>query len=94
VIIANTTSKIDIIRAIGDYSKKKNKKHELFIYRQCRKFEIKSNFIMSIEVDGEGFHALELKLEIIPAGIKIFAPEALGFADYSDRAYNAVRKDG
>jgi diacylglycerol kinase family enzyme len=95
VIIANTTSKIDIMKSIGDYSKGHFEKHERFIYRQCKKFEIKSCSIMSIEVDGEGFHALELKLEIIPAGIKIFAPEGLGFADYSDKAYKRpVRKDG
>jgi diacylglycerol kinase family enzyme len=93
VLLANTTSKKEVIKSISDYSKGHFEKHKFFIYKKCRKLEIKSSSIMSIEVDGEGFHALELKLEIIPGGIKIFAPADLDYMDYSGKAFNAAGKD-
>jgi diacylglycerol kinase family enzyme len=92
IILANTTSKLDIIRTIGDYAKGHFEKHKLYIYRRCKEFKIKSNSGMSIEIDGEGFNALELKLEIIPGGIKFFAPDDLDFVDYSARAFKSPSK--
>ena len=87
VVLINTKRKRDILRLMDDYTKGHFEKHETFIHRQCKKIEIKSNTVMSVQADGEAFHARELKLEIIPGGINFFAPQDLDFIDYSYRAY-------
>ncbi|MCL2069477.1 MAG: hypothetical protein FWH19_00640 [Treponema sp.] len=87
VVFANTTRKTDIMRTIGDYCNGLFEKHKIYFHKRCRTLEVKSDAVMSVEMDGEGFYARELKLEIIPGGIKFFAPEDLGIVDYSGRAY-------
>ncbi|MDR2571139.1 MAG: hypothetical protein LBD23_12755 [Oscillospiraceae bacterium] len=87
VLFINTTRKRDIIRTIGDYNKGHFEKHEFNIHRQCKKIEIKSERLISVEMDGEGFYAKELKFAIVPGGIKFFAPEDLSIMDYSFKAY-------
>jgi hypothetical protein len=42
---------------------------------------------MSVAIDGEGFFAKELKMEIIPGGINFVAPADLDVVDYSYRGY-------
>ena len=93
VIFINTTRKRDIIRIMRDYIKGHFEKYDIFFQRKCRKIEIKSNALMSVQMDGEAFHASELTLEIIPKGIKFFAPKDLEIADYSNRAYKNSGKD-
>ena len=91
-VFINTKRKRDIIRLINDYTKGHFEKHDVFIHRQCSKIEIKSNKVMSVQADGEAFHATELKLEIIPGGINFFAPQELNFVDYSYKAYRKNTK--
>ena len=93
VVFINTNRKRDIFRCMNDYTKGYFEKYDMFIYRRCRKIEIKSNSVMSVQMDGEAFHARELNLQIIPGGIKFFAPEDLSFVDYSYRAYKGKAKD-
>ena len=92
VIFINTSRKWDIIKTMGDYTKGHFEKHDLFIHKRCRKIEVKSNAIMSVQMDGEAFHANELTLEIIPGGIKFFAPDDLEIVDYSNMAYKSASK--
>jgi YegS/Rv2252/BmrU family lipid kinase len=94
VIIASTTRKIDMMRTISDYTIGHYEKHDIYFVKRCKKIEVKSDDVISVEIDGEGFHAKELTLEIIPGGIKFFAPEDLKFEDYSYRAYKSGTKKG
>jgi len=94
VIMAKTNRKLDFIRVIGDYNKGHFEKHKFFIHKRCRTVEVKSDVLLKVEMDGEGFYAKELKMELIPGGIKFFAPEGMDFFDYSHRAYKGASKDG
>ena len=93
LILLNTHRKRDIIRLMGDYYKGHYEKHDTFKYKRCKKIEIKSDSVMSIQMDGEAFHAKELTLEIIPGGINFFAPKELEIVDYSYKAYKRTLKD-
>ena len=94
VILVNTNRKRDIIRIMGDYTRGHFEKHDIFIHRQCREIEVKSDNVMSVQIDGEAFHAKELTLKIIPKGVNFFAPEDLNIIDYSSRAYKNEGKNG
>lgn len=94
VLFANTSSLIRIATAIGEYNKGNFEKYDFFVHRKCRKLEVKSDTFLRVEMDGEGFIARELQLEIIPGGIKFFAPEGLDFMDYSHMAYNNKKSGG
>jgi len=95
VVLFNTNRKRDIMKAMGDYTKGHFEKHDMFIHRRCRKVNLKSSSVMSVQIDGEAFHAKELTLEIKPRHIKFFAPQDLDFVDYSCRAYkSSAGKDG
>jgi diacylglycerol kinase family enzyme len=87
VIFIHACNRLDMIRMIGDRNKGTFEKHKLFEHHKCKTIEVYSDAPLCIEMDGEGFYAPEIKMEIVPNGIKIFAPEELGFADYSHRAY-------
>ena len=92
VIYVNTTSKISILKSAGDYNEGLFEKHKIFERRQCRVLELQSDDIMSVSMDGETFYAQKIKLEIIPKGIKFFAPEGLSLVDYSYKAFAAADK--
>ena len=92
VIFANTSRKSDFMRSMGDYNSGRFEKHKFFFHKRCRTLEVKSDVVMRVQIDGEGFYAQELKIVIIPGGIKFFAPEGLVFADYSHRAF--IKKKG
>ena len=87
VIFANAKGKLNVARIIGDYNKGWFEKHRIFRYERCRVMEIKSDVLMYVQMDGETFFAQELKLILIPGGIKFFAPKGLDFADYSQMTY-------
>jgi diacylglycerol kinase family enzyme len=86
IIMANTNNFFTVSKALSQYTSGKFEKFDFFIYRRCKKLEVKSDAFLRLEMDGEGLVAHELNLEVIPGGIKFFAPEGLEFADYSHRA--------
>ena len=87
VTLASTTSKMKIIRTMGDYNKGHSEKHNFFIHKRCRKLEVKSDRAMSVMIDDESFFIEDIKLELKPAAIKFFAPKDLDIVDYSYKAY-------
>jgi diacylglycerol kinase family enzyme len=91
VIFACMNSMLQVLKTLGDMQAGRFERHNnYFIRKQCRIIEVYSDLPLCVELDGEAFFAKEIKMEIIPGGIKFFAPEEMGFADYSHRAY---RKD-
>jgi diacylglycerol kinase family enzyme len=92
VIYIESRPKFDIIKAIGARNKGHFEKYDFFTYRKCRKMHVESDAPLCVAMDGEALYAREVSLEIIPKGIKFFAPEGMAFADYSHRAYK--RKGG
>ena len=87
IILAKTDSRLKILSAMGDYNKGKFEKYDFFIHKRCKKLVIKSDSILQVEMDGEGFLAQEINLEILPGHIKFFAPEGMEFMDYSRKAF-------
>jgi len=87
IIFTCTTRKLDLMRSIKSYEKGLFEKYNFFRRRRCRNMEIKSDQPLRVQLDGESFFAQEIKLEIIPGGIRFFAPEGMSFMDYSPRAY-------
>ncbi|MCL2050477.1 MAG: hypothetical protein FWG91_01905 [Lachnospiraceae bacterium] len=90
VLLAKIPNAFEVSRTIGDYNKGHFEKHDYYEHHLARVIEIKSEEILSVEIDGEGFYASELKIEIIPNGIKVVVPAELDFADYSHRSWNEV----
>jgi len=81
-------SKLDLARKINDRNKGYFEKHDMFVYKKCRTMDIESEAPLCVQMDGEAFFARDIKLKIVPKGIKFFAPEGLSFTDYSYMAYN------
>jgi diacylglycerol kinase family enzyme len=89
-----SNNKIEIARAVGDRNKGWFEKHDSFKYYRCKNMEVLSDAPLSINIDGECLYARDIKLSIVPKGIKIFAPEGMGFADYSHRGYKSQKSNG
>jgi len=87
VLFACTDSKLDIIRSMPNYEKGLFEKYKFYKHKRCQTIEVKSDCPLRVELDGESFYAQDIKLEIIPGGIRYFAPEGMGFLNYSHRAY-------
>ena len=90
-IFIRSGSKLDLVRKIGDRNRGSFEKHDTFIYKKCRTMDIESESPLCVQMDGEAFFARDIKLKIIPSGIKFFAPEGLDFADYSYMAYKSTK---
>jgi len=87
-IMIRSAGKFNLARIIDDRNKGRIETNDIFEHRKCRSMSIESSLPMCVEMDGEAFFAQEIKLKIIPNGIKFFAPEGFDFADYSHMAYN------
>ena len=85
--LGSAGSKAKIITTMGDYNKGHSEKHDLFTLKRGRKLEVKSDKVMSVTIDGEAFYTDNITMELIPGGIKFFAPGELDFVDYSYKAY-------
>jgi diacylglycerol kinase family enzyme len=72
---------------IASFTKGHFEKNPLSFHRQVKKFEIKSEIPMRVQMDGESFYTDEMELEVMPGKIKFAAPEGLEIVDYSYRAY-------
>ena len=95
LVLSRTTSKTNIIRTMKDYNSGRSEKYDFFVHKRGRKLEVKSDKAMSVMIDDEAFYTDQIKLELIPGGIKFFAPEGLDIVDYSYMAYkNAAGKGG
>jgi len=94
VMLLETRKKRDIISVIGEYNKGHFEKFDWIHYKTCKVMEIKSEDLLCAEIDGEGFYAREMRIEIMPRCIRFFAPEGLDFADYSYMAYKSKKKGG
>jgi diacylglycerol kinase family enzyme len=89
VIFNRSRHVYNIIHTIHDYESGRFEKHnKQFTHSTCRIIELQSEQPLYVELDGEAFLAKEMKLELIPGGIKFFAPEGMGFAAHSYKAYN------
>ncbi|MCL2175492.1 MAG: hypothetical protein FWB83_11570 [Treponema sp.] len=89
VITVRSAGRLKTMRAISDRNKGTFEKHKIFNHSRRRVINVESELPLCIQIDGESLFAKEIKLEIVPNGVKFFAPEDLKFADYSDRAYKA-----
>ena len=87
VVFMKTSSRLEVVSSINDRNKGKFEKRPIFIYKKCKSLSITSDSPLSIQMDGEAFYANEFNINIVPGGVKIFAPEGLSFADYSYRGY-------
>ena len=83
LVLGRTVSRAKIIGSMGDYNKGRSDKHDFFVLKRGQLLEVKSDRIMSVMIDDEAFYTDQIKLELIPGGIKFFAPEDLDFVDYS-----------
>jgi diacylglycerol kinase family enzyme len=86
-IFMHSINRLSAIRMIGDRNNGRFEKHDVFSYRRCKAVDVRSEAPLCIQMDGEALYARELSMEIIPNGIKFFAPEGMGIADYSHKAY-------
>jgi len=91
-ILIRSAGKLNLARIIGDRNKGRIEKNGIFEYRKCRSMSIESSSPLCVEMDGEAFFAQEIKLKIIPNGIKFFAPEGMNFADYSYAAQKSSKR--
>ena len=87
VLFVDAISKFTVMKTINNVNKGHYAKYPNYHYHTFKTMEIESDDLLSVEMDGEAFYARELKLEVIPGGVKVFAPEGLDFADYSHRAW-------
>ncbi|MCL2002543.1 MAG: hypothetical protein FWG72_00880 [Oscillospiraceae bacterium] len=94
VIFLSGNRSVDVIKRIGDRNSGHFEKHTAFVYKKCRTVTIQSDLQLCTQMDGEAFYTHEVTLEIIPGGIKFFAPQGLDFADYSHRAYRKEKGGG
>ena len=83
LVLGRTTSKAKIVGSMGDYNKGYLEKYDFFSLKRGQILEVKSDRIMSVMIDDEAFYTDQIKLELIPGGIKFFAPEDLDIVDYS-----------
>jgi len=92
ILMINNSKIGAVMSSIGEHNKGHYEKYDYYHYKICKTMEITSEILLAVEMDGEAFHAKELKLSIIPGGIKVFAPEGLSYADYSSIAYKKSKK--
>jgi len=86
-IFIRACNRTKVLTAIGDRNNGKFEKHNVFKYDRCKTMDIKSEAPLCLQLDGEALFAKEITVEIVPSGVKVFAPEKMGFKDYSYRAY-------
>ena len=95
VIFGLPCSTAAVIHLLRDYTKGYFEKYDkIFFQRRFRKLELSSAMPIRVHMDGEAFYTDELKVEIVPGGVRFFAPEGLDFLDYRHRAYKANTKKG
>jgi diacylglycerol kinase family enzyme len=87
-------NRFSLIRAIGDRNKGHFEKHKSFRHRKCRSLKLRSEIPVRVQMDGESFYAHEVRLEIVPNGIKFVAPEGRRPVDYSHLAYRQTVRKG
>jgi diacylglycerol kinase family enzyme len=92
-ILAQTTSGLRIAMDMNDYNSGLFEKFDYFIHKEFEVMEIKSDDMLCVEMDGEGFYAHKLEVKVIPNGIKVFAPGELEYMDYSYKAFKPKKKE-
>jgi len=92
VIFTCTKRKRDIIRSISDYEKGLFEKYKFFRHKKCRTIVVKSDCPLRVQLDGESFYAQDIKLAIVPGGIRFIIPEGVEFINYSHKAYTGRKK--
>ena len=89
VIFISGSHMLKLVPTLRDYESGRFEKHKKYYsHITCRTVEVNSELPLYVEIDGEAFLANEMKLELIPNGIKFFAPEGMKFADYSHKAFS------
>ena len=86
-LMVNNDNMARIAITIGEFNKGHFERYDFIHHRGFKTMEITSDELLYVEMDGEGFYARELKVAVIPGGVKVFAPEELDFADHSYKAY-------
>jgi diacylglycerol kinase family enzyme len=86
-IFIKSKNRLDAARVVLARNNGQFEKYKMCSYSRCREINVKSETPLCIQMDGEAMYAREISVKIIPNGIKIFAPEGIGFVDYSHKAY-------
>jgi len=73
--------------AIVNYTKGQFEKNKGCFLKRFKQMELESDKPIRVHMDGESFYTDKISLEVLPARIKIFAPEGMDFKDYSHVAY-------
>jgi diacylglycerol kinase family enzyme len=85
-------NKFNLVRIIGDRNKGHFEKQKSFHYKKIHSMELKSNIPLRVQMDGESFYSHEVKLKIVPNGIKFVAPDGRRPVDYSHLAYRQTAR--
>jgi len=73
-----------ILAAVKDFTNGRFEKHKILSHKQFKKMELASDAPIRVHLDGEAFYTDKLTIEILPGGIRFFAPEGLWFYDYAN----------
>jgi len=91
-IFLKSCKRLEMIPMIKSRNNGQFEKYDAFVYKRCREVDIASDVPLCIQIDGESFYSKEIKLKIIPDGIKVFAPEGLDLVDFSHLAYKPAKE--
>lgn len=88
VVLAHPRSRLSLASCIGNYTRGKFEKYkEIFRHTRCHELEVYSKQSLCVELDGESFYARDIKIKLVPGGVRFFSPDGICFADYSYRAH-------
>jgi len=90
VIFLGAVNKFTAIKSLGSYQKGRSNQIDAYRASRCTSMVVSSNETLCAQLDGEGFYAKEIRLEVVPSGINFFAPEGIDFEDYTKKS-NYVR---
>lgn len=77
ICLARSMSRRRILSVFPKYMKGEHDSFEEITFRKIKKVVIRAETMFPINADGETFYAKEVKLEIVPKGIKIVIPKIL-----------------
>jgi YegS/Rv2252/BmrU family lipid kinase len=84
VLFTASRNRLQLIAYKNDYANGNFEKHkDIYIAKRCASLSVKSELPMHVELDGEAFFTQEIKIELIPKGIRFFVPKGFKPVDYS-----------
>jgi diacylglycerol kinase family enzyme len=93
VIFTSDVSLPTFLGAMGAYTSGCFEKHDtVFKHREFKSMEIRSDEPMHVNLDHVTFYSYELKIRVVPGGIRFAVPADMELADYSYKAYKPKAK--